>query len=412
MSSRARSRTQSTRAGWLPRSTTPSRGRSSSSPTAMEIRADRSRQLTVLDPAGRELVQSVGAALFNVRAALAARGFATAVERLPRPADPDLLAVVRPVDGEPDPVLAGLARAIPRRHTNRRPFTPVTVPDEIVDHLTEATAAEAARLIALRSPDQLGLVAELTQQADRLQSADPGYRDELRQWTSRTPAQGDGVTAGSVPRTTGVRTDAVPLRDFDTRGTGGLPARTGSGTDQTLVLLATAQDDPVAWLRSGEALERLLLELTRRDWAGRADHPGPGGPGDAHPPARAHRAWTPADAAADRPGSGGGRRSPTAAPDRGRGQQSARRRRSNGRPRRVAGPPSRMIPDRSRTAEEGRPGCDDERVGRSHRPSADGRADSGTPFSCRSRPRRGQTWLPGRPTRSTAARPCGQRSSP
>jgi nitroreductase len=235
-------------------------------PDRMEIRADRSRQLTVLDPAGRELVQSVGAALFNVRAALAARGFATAVERLPRPADPDLLAVVRPVDGEPDPVLARLARVIPRRHTNRRPFTPMTVPDEIVDRLTEATAAEAALLIAVRSPDQLGLVAEVTQQADRLQSADPGYREELRQWTSRTPAQGDGVSAGSVPRTTGVRTDAVPLRDFDTRGTGGLPARTGSGTDQTLVLLATAQDDPVAWLRSGEALERLLLELTRSDW--------------------------------------------------------------------------------------------------------------------------------------------------
>jgi nitroreductase len=235
-------------------------------PDRVEIRADRSRQLAVLDPAGRELVQSVGAALFNVRAALAARGLATVVERLPRPGDPDLLAVVRPVNGAPDPVLARLARAIPRRHTNRRPFTPMTVPDEIIDRLTEATAAEATLLVAVRSPEQLALVAGLTQQADRLQSADPAYREELRRWTSRTPAQGDGVTAGSVPRTTGVPTDAVPLRDFDIRGTGGLPARTGSGTDQTLVLLATAQDEQLAWLRSGEGLERLLLELTRREW--------------------------------------------------------------------------------------------------------------------------------------------------
>src|SRR4029450_12553853 len=52
----------------------------------MELRADRARQLPVLDPDGRELVASVGAALFNVRGALAVRGFAAVVERLPRPA--------------------------------------------------------------------------------------------------------------------------------------------------------------------------------------------------------------------------------------------------------------------------------------------------------------------------------------
>ncbi|MET0765926.1 MAG: hypothetical protein ABWY29_13760 [Blastococcus sp.] len=235
-------------------------------PGRLEIRVDRSRQLPVLDPDGRELVQSVGAALFNVRCALAARGLAVVVERQPRPADPDLLAVVLPVRGEPDPALARLARAIPRRHTNRRPFGPATVPYEVVERLAEATAAEEALLIPVRSPEQRTLVAELTQEADRLQNADPAYREELRQWTSRTPAQGDGVPVSSVPLTTGVRTEALPLRDFDTRGTGGLPARTGSGTDQTLVLVATALDDVPAWLRSGEALERLLLELTRGEW--------------------------------------------------------------------------------------------------------------------------------------------------
>lgn len=235
-------------------------------PDRVELRADRSRQLAVLDPGGRELVQSLGSALFNVRAALAARGFAVLVERLPRPEDPDLMAVARPVEGRPDPALARLARAIRLRHTNRRPFAPVTVPDEIVDRVAEAATAEEAVLVPLRRPEQRALVAELTRHADRLQNADPAYHEELRRWTSRTPAQGDGIPAGSVPRTVAARTDAVPLRDFDTRGTGDLPAHTGSGTDQTLVLLATAQDDPAAWLRSGEALERVLLELTRGEW--------------------------------------------------------------------------------------------------------------------------------------------------
>jgi hypothetical protein len=235
-------------------------------PDRIELRADRSRQLAVLDPDGRELVQSVGAALFNVRASLAASGYAVSVDRLPPDENGDLLAVVRPVAGEPDRHLARLARAIRHRHTNRRPFEPATLPDGEVEELARAAALESSLLLPVRGGVLRAAVAELAQEADRLQNADESYRAELRRWTSRSQAQGDGVPASSVPRTAGPRTDAVPVRDFDVRGTGGLPRQTGSDLEQTLVLLATARDDPTAWLRAGEALERLLLELTRRDW--------------------------------------------------------------------------------------------------------------------------------------------------
>lgn len=235
-------------------------------PDRIELRADRSRQLAVLDPDGRELLQSIGAALFNVRASLAASGAAVTVERLPAPGEPDLVAVVRPGPGEPEHDLAPLAPSIPHRHTNRRPFAPETVPDAELEELAHAVALEESLLLPVRGDVLRAAVAELTREADLLQNADEAYRAELRHWTSRSPAQGDGVPASSVPRTSGPRTDAVPVRDFDVRGAGGLPRRTGSGVEQTLVLLATARDDATAWLRSGEALERLLLELTRRDW--------------------------------------------------------------------------------------------------------------------------------------------------
>jgi hypothetical protein len=235
-------------------------------PDRLELRADRARQLAVLDPGGRELVESVGAALFNVRASLAGSRIAIAVDRLPDAAEPDLLAVVRPGPGTPDRALARLGRAIPRRHTNRRPFGPATLPDDVLDGLVQVLATEGARLVPLRTVEQRALLAELTQEADRLQNADPQYRAELERWTSRTPAQGDGVPASSVPRTSGPRTDAVPVRDFDLHGHGGLPRRTDSGTDQTLLLLATLGDGRLDWLRAGEAMERLLLELTVLDW--------------------------------------------------------------------------------------------------------------------------------------------------
>ena len=231
-------------------------------PGALLVRADRSGQLTTMDPTGRELVQSVGAALFNARVALAADGWAADIDRLPDPDDPDLLAVVRPVLGASDPDLADLAAAVPRRRTNRRAFTTDHVPDELLRRLTASAAAEGALLVPVLTEEHRRLVARLTQQADRMQNADPAYRAELRHWTNRRPADGDGVPAAAVPHVDGRACDDVPIRDFDTTGAGALPAETSSGVDQTMVLLATHADDRPSWLRCGEAMQRVLLELT------------------------------------------------------------------------------------------------------------------------------------------------------
>src|SRR5690606_41301226 len=43
-------------------------------PTAVEVYADYSRQLTVADPTGRALILSVGAAVFNLRVAVRVLG--------------------------------------------------------------------------------------------------------------------------------------------------------------------------------------------------------------------------------------------------------------------------------------------------------------------------------------------------
>ena len=235
-------------------------------PDRLVLRADRGRQLTALDPLGRELVQSVGAALFNVRVALAARGWAAEVERVPDPDDPDLLAVARLVEGSPQSGLAELAQAVGRRRTNRRRFTAHELPDPLLRRLASLAQDERVVLVPVLSDEHRRLVARLTHEADGLQNADPRYRAELRRWTTRSYAQGDGVPPEAVPHVTGRERDALPLRDFDTRGSGGLPPRTDAESGQTLVLLATAADDTESWLRTGEALERLLLELTRHDW--------------------------------------------------------------------------------------------------------------------------------------------------
>jgi len=85
----------------------------------------------------------------------------------------------------------------------------------------------------------------------------------LRAWTSTDPHRGDGVPASTVPHVDAGNSGDLPLRDFDTSGRGWLPLDTRSSHDQCLLLLGTLDDDRMAWLRAGEALERVWLELTR-----------------------------------------------------------------------------------------------------------------------------------------------------
>jgi nitroreductase len=197
------------------------------------LRADRGRQLRVSDPLGRALVQSVGAALLHLRVALAERGWAVAVDRFPRPEDPDLLAHVRPVAGPPDSRLAALAPQVSRRHTNRRRSSDETVPDELLRALVGIAACENTQLIVVLGDDHRRLVARLIQQADGLRNDNLAYRAELD------------------------------------RCIGGPPAETSADADQTLILLATHSDGPDAWLRTGEVLERVRLELACHGWAAR-----------------------------------------------------------------------------------------------------------------------------------------------
>jgi hypothetical protein len=234
---------------------------------AVTVRADRSRQLPSLDPSGRELVMSVGAALLNLRVGLAVRSWATEVRRLPDPDDPDLVAVVRAVPGRPETELADLDNAIARRRTNRRRYSTEPVPDDLIARLSVAAAAEGAQLVPVRSAEQRRIVARLTATAAREQDADPSYRAELLGWTGRPESAGDGVPSASVPRTDGLARAGVPLRDLDPAGRGGLPADTG-GRHETLILLTTRADDEASWLRAGEALERVLLRLTQSGYVG------------------------------------------------------------------------------------------------------------------------------------------------
>lgn len=238
----------------------------------LRIHVDRTRRLTVLDTTGRQMLISVGCALMNARVALAGQGYVVEVNRFPKRSDPDLVATLRVVGettdaGQTDPTLGGLDHVLEIRQTNRRRFADDPVPDVVLDDLELAAAKEDSHLVIVRDPDKRQAVAALSQRADAIENLNPAYRAELRAWTSDDPARRDGVPAMAIPHVTGAAQDEVPIRDFDTRGAGYLPPETHSSRNQCLLLLCTEGDGEHDWLRAGEALERVLLEVTRHGYA-------------------------------------------------------------------------------------------------------------------------------------------------
>jgi nitroreductase len=224
--------------------------------SAIEIYADSSRHLGVLDPTGRELFISCGAALFGLRLAVRHAGFRPVVESLPRWPRLDLVARVHiGAASETGPGERQLQAAVWRRHTHRGPFAPEPLPDGLLAALQRDAAAEGTTLLVL-GDRALGRVSELVAAADDEQARNPALTEETAAWTHRDGAD-DGVPARAFA-TRPAGPGRLRQRDFDqSRGIGRLA--TDSQPPAATVVLLSAGDRPADWLRAGQALHRVLL---------------------------------------------------------------------------------------------------------------------------------------------------------
>ena len=225
----------------------------------MHLYADPSRQLASTDPDGRLLLISCGAALHHARTALAAAGWSASVERMPDPAQPDLLARIHlGCAVPPGPEAARMAAAIERRRTDRRAFGRRAVSGTALNRLRHFVEVEGAYLHVVPE-DQIPMLAISTERAANAQLDDPSYREELERWTNRPHWRGDGV-----PPSTAVQPDLrrVPVRDFAPAGNAHLTAGRGADEGAAYVIVFGTTDERIDLLRGGEALSALLLQAT------------------------------------------------------------------------------------------------------------------------------------------------------
>jgi nitroreductase len=235
-------------------------------PDEVELYADRSRHLPVADPDGRQLHLGLGAALFALRLALADLHGDCAVQLLPDPDRPELVARLRVVRRrEPTPTEAALLAQLGRRRTVRTPFTGAPVPVPLRVALGDHAAAEGAALRWVEASGERSGVAGLVTSAERRQQADPAYRDELARWTGpEALAAGAGVPPGAFGVSAGSGHAATfPARDFAGGREVHPPRPAGQLEEHPVVaVLSTDTDRPVDWLAGGQALMRVLLAGT------------------------------------------------------------------------------------------------------------------------------------------------------
>ena len=234
-------------------------------PGVLELYADRSRQLPALDPDGRSLLLSCGAALELARLGFAASGWRTEVDRLPDPNRPDLLARIHAAGRTSvEPTTVARARAAEHRHTERRPFRVEPVAEEAVRSLLAAATDSGVYAYAVERGDEKLDLAVVFSWADAVELMDPAYRAELAHWTRADDAS-DGVPAAAVPHVAAgaLRHTEVPMRDFEAGITGGQPLVDLVDERPVYLVLFSTADDRAARLRAGEAYARVSVEAER-----------------------------------------------------------------------------------------------------------------------------------------------------
>lgn len=224
----------------------------------IEVLVDPERVLPVSDPSGWGARVACGAAVFNLRLALAVAGVPAATRLRPYPDQPLVVARLTPATPRPaTPTEQILFAAIARRRSHRAPFWPTPVPAEARWRLVTAARDEGAWLDLVIGLSAVEAVAEIARSANRVLERNPRYRAEVACWTRNGNAP-DGVpiaVGGPAPEPH----DLLPARPFAQLVRA--PGRDFE-PEPLVAVLNTLGDTPADQITAGQALQRVLLTAT------------------------------------------------------------------------------------------------------------------------------------------------------
>jgi nitroreductase len=248
----------------------------------IELYADRTRALAVVDPEDRELTISCGAALSHLQIAIRHFGYAYEVELFPDSNNKDLLARVV-INGIKEPVKEenSLFEAITRRRTNRLKFEDRELEEPLISKLRSTVTEEGGGAIdtwlhIAKEQDEKNSLADLIAEGDRIQLSDKRFRRELASWIHSNRSHSKDGMPGYAFGYRDIMSMMGPFvtRTFDIgKGQAAKDRQLATGSP-VLAILGTKSDEPMDWLRAGMALSRMLL-LARSEnvWSSFLDQP-------------------------------------------------------------------------------------------------------------------------------------------
>ncbi|MEI6724657.1 MAG: hypothetical protein WCN81_00365 [Actinomycetes bacterium] len=226
------------------------------------VSRDPLRRLPVADPADRDLLLGVGAALSNLRVAAAHFGLAATVRAEPQ--GTDLLARVRLSEvGPVERRLAGLFPAVTARRTDRGELRDEPLGDAQRRILASATASDQARLRLFTVDPPKAALAQLIYECTVERMADRRYRHERAGWLRPGDAhETDGLASDRAGLGSGgFRTTTWVTRNFNIGETAGMRLARLARANAVLVAVFSG-DDTASLLDAGQLMERFVLTAT------------------------------------------------------------------------------------------------------------------------------------------------------
>lgn len=230
----------------------------------VQLYADRTRQLAELDPRGRDLAISCGAALHHLTVAAEAFGLVATTTLVPDRHEYDLLADIELRPGVVDDDSPDLLAALENRVTDRRGFTDWEVPEGRVRHLAAAASGWGARVVAITDPASRERLEALAGRARDALVGSVAVADEQDSWIAHSDADGIPPLVAAPHGREGVpaRRDRFNLTRQERR-TGVAEQEPATEHHPVPVVITTEGDGQGSWLQAGQALSALWVAATR-----------------------------------------------------------------------------------------------------------------------------------------------------
>jgi nitroreductase len=229
----------------------------------IDVLLDADRGLPAADPSGRLTRVGLGAAAFNLRVAAAMLGHDATLAIDPDPAVPDVAVRIFLADRKaPVAGLSSLYGELGRRYTYRGPMADLPISPRLMQRLSDAATAERADLRWLDDEQRSGL-GSIMRTADDRDVHEEDRLHERQRWIGGD-REAEGVpesVLGPLPaRPAAVRDLSAGFDDRHRSQAVFEPA-------PIIAVLGTADDDQEAWVRTGLALQAVLLTATSYELA-------------------------------------------------------------------------------------------------------------------------------------------------